>query len=143
MGGGFGIPYQDDQKPLDFDHMFGALSDIYYKTYTSRESAPSLWLEPGKSIIADAGFIVSKVTGLKESYKNFIGIDAGMETLMRPALYGAKHRIYKVGNHSSDTVMVDFTGQICENTDRIASDRDFPDVSEGDLIAIMLSLIHI
>ncbi|MBO03001.1 MAG: diaminopimelate decarboxylase [Candidatus Marinimicrobia bacterium] len=137
MGGGFGVPYQDDQKPLDFDHMFGALSDIYYKTYTRRESAPSLWLEPGKSIIADAGFIVSKVTGLKESYKNFIGIDAGMETLMRPALYGAKHRIYKVGNHSSDTVMVDFTGQICENTDRIASDRDFPDVSEGDLIAIM------
>ena len=56
---------------------------------------------------------------------------------MRPALYGAKHRIYKVGNHPSDTVMVDFTGQICENTDRIASDRDFSDVSEGDLIAIM------
>ena len=88
-------------------------------------------------IIADAGFIITKVTGLKDSYKKFIGIDAGMETLMRPALYGAKHRIYKVGDHSDDTAMVDFTGQICENTDRIASNRNFPKVSEGDLIAIM------
>ena len=89
MGGGFGIPYQDDQKPLDFNRMFGALSKLYYKTYEDRESAPSLWLEPGKSIIADAGFIITKVTGLKESYKKFIGIDAGMETLMRPASYMA------------------------------------------------------
>ena len=137
MGGGFGIPYQDEQKPLDFNRMFASLSKLYYKTYEDRESAPSLWLEPGKSIIADAGFIITKVTGLKDSYKKFIGIDAGMETLMRPALYGAKHRIYKVGDHSDDTAMVDFTGQICENTDRIASNRNFPKVSEGDLIAIM------
>ena len=137
MGGGFGIPYQDDQKPLDFNKMFSSLAKIFYSAYPDRPSAPSLWLEPGKSIIADTGFIVSKVTGLKNSYKNFVGIDAGMETLMRPALYGAQHRIFKVGEHGNNESTVDFTGQICENTDRIATDREFPKLIEGDLIAIM------
>jgi len=137
MGGGFGVPYQDDQKPLDFDQMFSSLSKIFYSAYPDKTTAPSLWLEPGKSIIADAGFIITKVTGLKNSYKNFVGIDAGMETLMRPALYGAQHRIFKVGNHGNNENTVDFTGQICENTDRIATDRAFPKLNEGDLIAIM------
>ena len=137
MGGGFGIPYQDDQIALNFDRMFKNLSEIYYETYSDKQSAPSLWLEPGKSIIADTGFIISRVTGLKESYKNFVGIDAGMETLMRPALYGAKHRMYKVGDHGNNEITVDFTGQICENTDRIATDREFPTLSPGDLVAIM------
>ena len=56
---------------------------------------------------------------------------------MRPALYGAFHRIYKVGEHGINTGTVDFTGPICENTDRIAVGREFPDVNEGDLVAIM------
>ena len=137
MGGGFGIPYQDEQTPLNFSRMFEKLAKIYYSVYSNKSLAPSLWLEPGKSIIADAGFIISRVTGLKNSYKNFVGVDAGMETLMRPALYGAKHRIYKVGNHGNDEITVDFTGQICENTDRIATDRSFPLLKENDLIAIM------
>ena len=60
-----------------------------------------------------------------------------METLMRPALYGAYHRIYKIGNHENDKDTFDFTGQICENTDRIAIKRSFPKVNEGDIISIM------
>jgi diaminopimelate decarboxylase len=78
------------------------------------------------------------VTGIKDSYKTFIGLDAGMETLMRPALYGAVHRIYKVGAVTEkQNITVDVTGRICENTDRLAVDIPFPDVVEGDLIAIM------
>ena len=137
MGGGFGIPYRDEEKPINFDQLFLALSEVYYNTFPDKENAPALWIEPGKSIIGDSGFILSSVTGTKNSYKNFIGIDAGMETLMRPALYGAYHRIYKVDNHGIDKDTFDFTGQICENTDRIAVQRSFPEVAEGDLIAIM------
>ena len=137
MGGGFGIPYRDEEKPINFDELFLALSEVYYNTFPNKENAPSLWIEPGKSIIGDSGFILSSVTGTKNSYKNFIGIDAGMETLMRPALYGAYHRIYKVDNHDLDIDTFDFTGQICENTDRIAVQRSFPEVNEGDLITIM------
>ena len=137
MGGGFGIPYRDEEKPINFDQLFLSLSEVYYNTFPDKENTPALWIEPGKSIIGDSGFILSSVTGTKNSYKNFIGIDAGMETLMRPALYGAYHRIYKVDNHGIDKDTFDFTGQICENTDRIAVQRSFPEVAEGDLIAIM------
>ena len=137
MGGGFGIPYKDNEIPINFDRLFSKLSDIFYQTYKHRIDSPALWVEPGKSVIGDTGIILSKVTGVKKSYKNFIGIDAGMETLMRPALYGAYHRIYKIGNHENDKDTFDFTGQICENTDRIAIDRPFPNVNEGDIISIM------
>ena len=137
IGGGFGIPYNENEKPLDLDRLFQNLSKKFYKFYPKKSKAPSLWIEPGKSIIADAGYLLAKVIGIKKSYKNYIGIDAGMETLMRNALYGAYHKIYKIGINGKNRNIYDFTGQICENTDRIATDRSFPDVNEGDLIAIM------
>ena len=137
MGGGLGIPYKDEETPLNYDRLFRQLSKVLYDGYADQESAPALWVEPGKLIIGDAGFILTQVTGLKASYKNFIGIDAGMETLMRPALYGAYHRIYKVGYSGSNNGTYDFTGPICENTDRIAVDRPFPPIAEDDLIVIM------
>ena len=69
---------------------------------------------------------------------------------MRPALYNAYHRMYKIGDPEAQTSqIVDFTGRICENTDRLAIERPFPIIEEGDLVAIMdvgaygLSLIHI
>jgi len=137
MGGGLGIPYKDEEIPLNYDRLFLDLSEVLYANYENQETAPALWIEPGKSIVADAGFILTKVTGLKESYKNFVGLDAGMETLMRPALYGAHHRMFKIGDHGEHNGTYDFTGPICENTDRIAVKRNFPKVNEGDLIAIM------
>ena len=137
IGGGLGIPYKDEDTPLDYDRLFSKLSDLMYHNYPDKASAPALWVEPGKSFIGDAGFILTKVTGLKNSYKNFVGIDAGMETLMRPALYGAYHRLFKVGTHGENDGSYDFTGPICENTDRIAIAREFPKIKEDDLIAIV------
>ena len=137
IGGGLGIPYKDEDTPLDYDRLFSKLSNLMYHNYPDKPLAPALWVEPGKSFIGDAGFILSRVTGLKESYKNFVGIDAGMETLMRPALYGAYHRMFKVGEHGVNNGTYDFTGPICENTDRIAIAREFPKVKGDDLIAIM------
>ena len=137
LGGGFGIPYQDGETPLDFDQVFKKVGDVF-SAHFKKDAKPSLWVEPGKSVVGDTGLLLTKVTGIKKSYKTFIGLDAGMETLMRPALYGAYHRIYKVGvPDAKSTNIVDITGRICENTDRLAVDRPFPKVSEGDLIAIM------
>ena len=136
LGGGYGIPYSDDERTLDFNKVFNDVSEVFHSFYNGRNK-PELWIEPGKSIIGDTGIILSKVTGIKKSYKNFIGIDAGMETLMRPALYGAYHRIYKIGDKEDHNGTFDFTGQICENTDRIAIKRSFPKVNEGDIISIM------
>ena len=75
---------------------------------------------------------------MKNSYKNFIGLDAGMETLMRPALYGAFHRVLKIGkSQQNGTLVYDITGRICENTDRISENYTMPEMEEGDLCAIM------
>ncbi len=139
IGGGFGIPYKEDETPLDFNQVFGNIAKIYYHFFESTNTKkPEFWIEPGKSIIGDAGILLSRVTGKKISYKKFIGLDAGMEKLMRPALYGAYHRIYKVGELVAPIeIKADFTGAICENTDRLAVNREFPSVQEGDLIAIM------
>ena len=137
LGGGFGIPYQDGETPLDFDRVFKEVGDVF-SAHFKKDTIPSLWIEPGKSVVGDTGLQLTKVTGIKKSYKTFIGLDAGMESLMRPALYGAYHRIYKVGEPGAkSTNIVDITGRICENTDRLAVDRPFPKVSEDDLIAIM------
>jgi diaminopimelate decarboxylase len=115
------------------------VAKIFHPYFEYRnDNKPTLWVEPGKSIVGDTGILLTRVTGIKESYKSYIGVDAGMETLMRPALYGAYHRIYKVGEPDAPNIKkVDITGRICENTDRLAVDRDFPEVKEGDLIAVM------
>ncbi|NOZ74048.1 MAG: diaminopimelate decarboxylase [FCB group bacterium] len=139
LGGGFGIPYRDDQAPLDFDDLFQRLGRLMNKQFKhSRIPRPALWIEPGKSIVGDTGILLARVTGLKSGYRNFIGTDAGMETLMRPALYNAYHRIYKVGDPEAESEgVVDITGRICENTDRLATGRPFPKVEGGDLLAVM------
>ena len=98
---------------------------------------PILCIEPGRILVADTGFILTRVTGTKSSYKNFLGLDAGMETLMRPALYGAYHRVLKIGNDQNNNMVYDITGRICENTDRISEDHHMPQMNEGELCAIM------
>ena len=137
MGGGFGIPYDDNQTPLNFDKVFKSVSNTFHSFFKNKD-VPELWIEPGKSVVGNTGILLASVTGIKKSYKNFIGLDAGMETLMRPALYNAYHRMYKIGDPEAQTSqIVDFTGRICENTDRLAIERPFPIIEEGDLVAIM------
>ncbi len=137
IGGGFGIPYRPEESPLDIKSVCAQLADVFHRFYPSG-TAPALWVEPGKFLVGDAGMVLARVTGKKDSYKKFIGLDGGMETLMRPALYQAYHRIIKVGTElETGETLVDFTGPICENTDRLAVDRPFPEVKPGDLVAIL------
>ncbi|SVA23591.1 uncharacterized protein METZ01_LOCUS76445 [marine metagenome] len=136
IGGGYGIPYKEDDPTLDIDRVFNNIASEFYSVY-SREQCPVFCVEPGKYLVGDAGILIAQVTGVKESYKTFVGLDAGMETLMRPVLYGAYHRICKVGQSQENNLTVDITGRICENTDRLAVDRPFPEVDEGDLVAVM------
>ncbi len=139
IGGGIGFPYRDDDVPYDLDRLMSKLSEIFYRHYDRTASdCPALWLEPGKYIVGDTGFILTRVTGIKHSYRTFIGLEAGMETLIRPALYDAYHRFLKVGEPDAEPVQtVDIAGRCCENSDRQAIDRPFPSVAEGNLVAIM------
>ena len=138
IGGGFGIPYHENESTLDIETVFSDLGEIFKSYFGDGKHTPALWIEPGKYLVGDAGILLSKVTGIKKSYITYIGLDSGMETLMRPALYNAYHRIYKIGSSDSEKKLtVDFTGRICENTDRLATERHFPNSKEGDLVAIM------
>ena len=137
MGGGYGIPYKDEDASLDIDEVFSHVSKVFHKFFSGKK-IPEFWIEPGRSIVGNTGILLCRVTGIKNSYKNFVGLDAGMETLMRPALYNAYDRIYKVGNpQEKHSQVTDITGRICENTDRLAIDRSFPKVKVNDLIAVM------
>ena len=142
IGSGFGIPYRDHEKPLDLDSLFENIQQLFYKHYDEDKTLwPVLCVEPGRIIVGDSGIIISRVTGLKKSYKNFVGLDAGMETLMRPALYGATHRLFKIHQNNENDLefsgVYDVTGRICENTDRIGKRVALPETNEDDLIAIM------
>ncbi|MEE2876440.1 MAG: diaminopimelate decarboxylase, partial [Candidatus Neomarinimicrobiota bacterium] len=139
LGGGYGVPYGEGEDPLNLDEIFGKLGTTFRSFYSTSEGpSPQFVIEPGKIIIADSAFLLTRVSGIKESYKTFVGLDAGMNTFLRPALYKTYHKIYKIGNpNAPHEIVADFTGGICENTDRLATDRPFPSVKEGDLVAVM------
>ena len=136
MGGGLGIPYFGDDEMLDIKKVGkNTLSVFQKKVKQLKLGNPTLALEPGRYLVGDAGIMISRVTGIKEGYRTFIGIDAGFNTLIRSALYGAQHPIVINGKENeAPSIKADICGQICENTDIFAKDRMLPLTEEGDLM---------
>lgn len=131
IGGGLGIPSEPTDRPLDLE----AVAKKVVSQFNNEEI--TLMMEPGRYIVGDAGVLLAKVHSIKRSQKTFIGIDAGMNTLLRPALYGAYHPILAANKLDSENEeKVNIVGQICENTDHLAKDRMMPKLNEGDLLAI-------
>ena len=104
---------------------------------SARLRSPRLLMECGRVITGPYGYLVSTVLHLKHIYKDYVGLDACMANLMRPALYGAYHHITVLGkeNQSADH-KYDVTGSLCENNDKFAIDREIPDPQPGDLVVI-------
>jgi len=139
IGGGFGVPYTDEDMELDIETSVRLLSEVFFE-YIERYDLglPELKIEPGRFLVANAGYLVCKVTGIKNGYKKFIGLDAGMNILIRPALYGATHRV-KIYGKDGVVQMVQICGQICENSDILGKNVPVPEIVEGD-IAIFLDV---
>ncbi len=134
IGGGFGVPYDDEEEPLNIDFTAKLIGEVIAeKADKFKLGTPELKLEPGRYLVANAGYLVSKVTGVKKSYKTFVGVDAGINTLIRPALYGAKHRSYIYGKDAPNN-FYNICGQICENSDILDQHVYLPDTEEGDLL---------
>ncbi len=143
LGGGYGADYQTDTVPTAADYADGIVPLLKGKDL-------KLILEPGKSIMANAGILLTKVLYLKQSgRKKFVIVDAGMNDLIRPCLYNAFHFIWpaKVEERFSylkrtekldikGLEFIDIVGPICEGTDFFAKDRAIPPVNRGDLISI-------
>ncbi len=132
LGGGMGIPYANESKKFNYINYQKSIIKFLGK-YDSK-----IIFEPGRSIVGNAGILISKITYIKENKsKNFIILDAGMNDLMRPALYGAKHRIIPVNKtrKNSDRTY-EFVGPICESTDKFLSIKKFQKLKENDLLII-------
>ncbi len=130
LGGGMGISYKNDNKKLNYKKYNIAIKK-FLKNHKSK-----IIFEPGRSIVGNIGSLISKVIYIKESdRKDFIILDAAMNDLMRPALYGASHRtlpVLKKIKVSKKTY--EFVGPICESTDKFATLKNFQKLEEKDLI---------
>ena len=132
LGGGMGINYSDKNKTLNYKKYNTAINNFLKKHKVK------IIFEPGRSIIGNTGVLITKVIYIKDSgRKKFIILDAAMNDLIRPALYGALHRTLPVikSNKMSNTIY-EFVGPICESTDKFITLKKFQKLEEKDLIAI-------
>ncbi|MEQ8226011.1 MAG: diaminopimelate decarboxylase, partial [Candidatus Eremiobacterota bacterium] len=138
LGGGLGIPYRPEEKPLDLKDISEHVKDLYESLIIKGNIKPfKLFTEFGRFITGPYGYLVSKVIHKKEIYKNYIGLDATMADLMRPAIYGAYHHITVMGKEQEKpSCKYDITGSLCENNDKFAIDRVLPRIDTGDIIVI-------
>lgn len=131
LGGGLGIRYRSEEPPTPADLAALVLPRV-------KDLGVTLVLEPGRSIVGNAGILVTRVLYRKTTaVKSFVIGDAGMNDLLRPSLYGAHHDLLPVREKKGETIKGDLVGPICETGDFLATDREMPDYVSGDLIAVM------
>lgn len=135
FGGGIGIDYASPDETSEYELM---------KTFTEelkkvrKEFDGQFLLEPGRTLVGRCGILCAQVEYVKfNGYKKFLIVNTGMHHLLRPALYKANHRILPITNSDSTTDFYDVVGPICESSDVLGHDRQFPQMKEGDWIAIM------
>ncbi|MBN9231759.1 MAG: diaminopimelate decarboxylase [Legionella sp. 40-6] len=133
LGGGLGIVEKPGQQPLDFSALDAQLLAIK-NNYPHLE----IWLEPGRFFVAESGVILAKVTQCKEKGKvRFVGIETGMNSLIRPALYGAYHEIVNLSRLFEEKAgFAHVVGPICESGDTLGYERLLPVTEEGDIVLI-------
>ena len=138
MGGGIGIPYRPDQEAMDLAYVGREIQKLYEQMIVPAGLDPlRIVFECGRMITGPYGYLVSRVRHVTHKYKQYVGLDASMANLMRPALYGAYHHITVVGKEGDQRHEVyDVTGSLCENNDKFAIDRELPPVTPGDVIVI-------
>ncbi len=132
LGGGMGIPYEDNVKKLNYKKYNHAINKFLQK-YKAK-----IIFEPGRSIIGDTSILISKIIYIKKTRKkNFIILDAGMNDFMRPSLYGSKHKIIPaIKNKKISSKIYEFVGPICESTDKFLTLKNFQKMNEKDFIII-------
>ncbi|MFW5937667.1 MAG: diaminopimelate decarboxylase [Halanaeroarchaeum sp.] len=134
VGGGFGVPYRPEEPPLDLEPIAEATRDALAHLDVD------LAIEPGRYLVADAGVLLATVNTVKPAGDagTFAGVDAGMTTLLRPALYDSYHHIRTLAADAADRdeATVTVVGPVCESTDVLGADRALPEPRRGDVLAI-------
>lgn len=133
LGGGLSVDEASGVRRIDMDALDAVLGDL-----KTAHPQYQLWIEPGRYISAEAGVLLARVTQLKQTPDaRFVGINTGMNSLIRPALYGARHEIVNLTRLDEDAVWIaDIVGPICETADRLGAQRLMPETQEGDVMLI-------
>ncbi|MDC7231605.1 MAG: diaminopimelate decarboxylase [Spirochaetales bacterium] len=138
LGGGVGIPYKPEDKPVDIPFISSGIEKAYKeKLAGTANEGMRILMECGRVITGPYGYLVTRAIHRKDTYKHYIGVDACMADLMRPGMYGAYHHITIPGkeNEAADHTY-DVAGSLCENNDKFAIDRKLPLIETGDFIVI-------
>jgi len=137
IGGGFGIPYRPEDKPLNLQAMGSEIADLLNSFEKRMGYTPRLFTESGRYMTGPHGVLVTQAINHKDIYRRHVGVDACMSSLMRPGIYGAYHHITVPGKDpSQNTAVVDVVGSLCENNDKFAIQRSLPEVEDGDILCI-------
>lgn len=136
FGSGFKVPYREGDIKVDLQDL-GAKISTAFKTFQKEYGKPvQLWFEPGKYLVSEAGVLIVKTNVVKTTPATvFVGVDSGMNHLIRPMMYDAYHDIINISNTSGTRRVYTIVGYICE-TDTFGWDRQLSEVKEGDLLAI-------
>ncbi len=131
IGGGLGVNYEEGSGPDVAAFAAAVLPSL-------KALGLAVLLEPGRSLVARAGVLLTRVLYVKENHgKRFVVVDAGMNDLLRPALYGAHHRVEPVVARGRPARRVDVVGPVCETSDFLARERELQEVAPGELVAVM------
>jgi diaminopimelate decarboxylase/aspartate kinase len=133
LGGGLGVPEKPGQHALDMAALDAGIAAI-------KQAHPNfeLWLEPGRYLVAEAGVLLTRVTQIKgKGAVRYVGVSTGMNSLIRPALYGAYHEIENLSRLGAPSEhVVNVVGPICESGDKLGTDRLLPHCAEGDVLLV-------
>ena len=133
LGGGIPIKEKLNQREFDFNKFSHMLTDLK-KNFKNIE----MWFEPGRFIVGESGALITHVTQIKQKDdQNYIGVDVGMNVLIRPILYGSYHEIVNLTKYDQERkLLVSIVGPICESGDKLGENREFPETDEEDVILI-------
>ncbi len=140
FGGGLGIPYHPNEKPLDLE-VYKEVVVKPFKRLINVESLgePVFKIEPGRFIVGESCILITQINTIKDNgYKLFAGVDAGFNTLIRPTLYGSYHHIMACNKNEKDKILkYDIAGPICESGDILGKQRELTKLKEGNYLAIL------
>lgn len=140
FGGGLGVPYKPEENELDVEGYAESMVSLFKRKLEEFNlGEPAFSIEPGRYIVCDSSILLTRVNSIKTGRsRKFIGVDAGLNALIRPAMYGAYHHVLaanKLREECGETC--DVVGPICESSDFLAKGARLPKLEEGDLLAIL------
>jgi diaminopimelate decarboxylase len=136
FGGGLKVAYRPEDAVTDVTELGRRLSAAFQDFSRKEGRDLELWMEPGKFLVSEAGFLLVRTNVIKRTPKvTFVGVNSGLNHLIRPMMYDAYHAIENVSNPNGEMQTYTVVGNVCE-TDTFAADRQLPEVREGDLLLI-------